>query len=231
MAVPDLDVDPSAARSRPPSSRVPYPLRRSRRKRIGIVLVLAAAAVGAGVTAWALSTSSQASTTPAMTANPRAVDVSVPQDATALSTGAYAPPNWSPVAWISRSGAACYGAADLTVHDRPDKVSCGLARADWDKPGADVLWSKPHFVPQLQRVGMPGILALGFVQGTARDIDVTMTSGQTVSAQVVPLSAPNPGRVGVYEVWLPDTGGRISWTDISRITAKDADGKTVAQLP
>jgi hypothetical protein len=145
--------------------------------------------------------------------------------------GSYAdasPAGWSAVAWLSRTGDLCYGAADLRGRSAEPAVSCGTAPNELLASGPDALISKPIFQPAPTRPG--SILAIGFVRGTASRVSVT-DLGTTTTASVVSLSTGNGQHVGAYAIWLPVAANHgAAWSDITKVEALSDDGTVLADL-
>ncbi|WP_143079126.1 hypothetical protein [Streptomyces monashensis] len=196
------------------------------------VLVIAGLAISALMTHSSSANSAEPITKPAGKLNPRATLVPLPMGRFAVLAAASEntrPSNWSPLAWVT-GGTECYGVGEVSAPDHPHQVACGPAQVGWNRPGTPKLWTKPHFVAQLFRGSSMDMLAIGFVQGSASTVDVTMTSGRTIKSHVVPLPAPNPGLVGAYSLWLPTDSGRVGWNDIRHVVAKNASGAPIAEL-
>ena len=143
-----------------------------------------------------------------------------------------APSNWSAIAWISRNGDLCHGAADMSAHSSADTVSlaCGTAPAELNTGGpTELIPGWPVFQPVPAKPG--AFLAVGVLRGTAATVEVT-ANGQTAQAPVHELATTTGQAAGAYAVWLrAEPNGQIHSADITSVRALDSSGHVVAQIP
>jgi hypothetical protein len=137
------------------------------------------------------------------------------------------PSNRSAVSWSS-AGKACYGSADLKSFKQTDRHLCIDMPTNSGANELPALWSKPHFLGDPHPVDGKSILAVGFVTGAIKSVDVTMSSGATVTANVVSLQGAKS--VGAYAIWLPMRSQTIGWADIVSVVGRDSSGNAVARL-